>query len=250
MKLYDHYSKFKGFIWRSHWTTVSWILLIIGIAVGLLLTAQWRTKPTRASDPVISYALLENTQKNLVSEKEELRTQIKELQDKISKEENSLKQYQTSKKAVEQVEEYEMKIGLKEITGSGITIIMDDSRKTNPTIDSITHAADLRDIVNLLWGSGAQAISINGERVVFTTSIDCIVNTILINTTKTSPPFIIKAIGDLNKLEGAINNKDNLKDLYKRIKNEGIIFSVQRSDSLTITAFQGSFNINQAKKTN
>lgn len=248
MKFSERYSKFKGFIWRSKLSTVSWVLLIIGTAIGLLLTAQWRTLPTRASDPIVSYVSLESTQKDLLVEKDNLRNQIKTLQDKIDIEQNDLKKFKTSKDAVDTVQQYEKQVGLTDVTGQGVIIIMNDAPKlSDSTLNSITHAADLRDIVNLLWGAGASAININDERIVFTTSIDCIVNTILINTTKTTPPFIIKAIGDKEKLYNAATNKENLKDIYKRVKSDGLIFDVAKNDSIEITAFKGSFDIKYAK---
>lgn len=237
----------RSFIWRSHISTISWVLVIIGISIGLLFTAQWRTRPTRASDPIVSYASLETTRKNLVKEKEVLRKEIEDLQNQINKEQESLKRFNTSERTVEKIENYEEKLGLTTKKGKGIIITMNDSAQQDISLNSIAHAADLRDIVNLLWGNGAVAISINEERIVFNTSIDCIVNTILINSTKTTTPFIIKAIGDSNKLTVALDNNEALKDLHKRIKSESLVFNLEKSDNLEIPNYKESYNIKFAE---
>ena len=51
-------------------------------------------------------------------------------------------------------------------------------------------------MLNLLWLAGAEAVSLNGERVVATTSIYCVGSTILVNDTRLSPPYEFLAIGD------------------------------------------------------
>jgi len=138
-------------------------------------------------------------------------------------------------------------VGLTDVSGSGIIIKLDDAETGIGTVDSITHAADLRDIVNVLWLNGAEAISINGERVVANSSIDCIVNTILINSTKTAPPFTILAIGDSYKLKKAIEENKLLADLWKRNKSSGIVLEVKTSWRVNIKAFNGSYLLKHAK---
>lgn len=223
------------------------ILLIIGIGIGLLITAQWKTRPSRVSNPVAPYLSLRETRNNLTLEQENLKKEIKDRQSKIEEEQQKLKKYSSSRAQVEEIEKDRVLVGLTELKDSGVVITMDDSKTGLGTIDSITHAADLRDLVNFLWAQGAQAISINEERIVFPTSIDCIVNTILINSTKTTPPFTLKAIDNSDKIIEALNNENNLKDIHKRVKTEGLIFEVRKEKEITISAYDGSFTIEETK---
>jgi len=239
--------KTKSFIKLSKLNYVGIAMIAIGIGIGLFFTAQWRTRSTRAIDPVISYVSLVNTKDDLVKEQTSLKEQIKNVNKEISQTKDTLKIYSSSRDKVEQLDKYEEKVGLTEMTGEGITIKLADSPKEKASSNSITHAADLRDIVNFLWGNGAKAITINGERIVFNTSIDCIVNTILINSTKTTPPFDIKAIGDKNFLYDQIMNQNFLKDIHKRVDSEGLVFNIEKSDNLNIKPYTGSLNINFAK---
>jgi len=240
-------NKSKKFILIKKINKVAIVLLILGIGSGFLITAQWRTKTLRVSNPVTPYVSLTDTRDKLTQEQNNYKKQIADLQNQIKDAQEQLKGQSQSKKKVEELEKYKEEVGLSEIKGEGAVITLDDSKGIIGTIDSITHAADLRDIINFLWGLGAKAISINGERVVYNTSIDCIVNTILINSTKTTAPFTISVIGDKNIIIPALTNEENLKDLHKRVKTEGIVFEVIEGRNILMPAYDGSFPIKFAK---
>lgn len=223
-------------------------LLILGVGIGLFFTAQWKTEPSRASsDPVNSYISLRATKETLTAEQKQLKTEISQYQQEINDKQNVLKKNTSSKKTIDDLDGYKKRLGITELKGEGIIVTINDAEKNLANIDSIAHAADLRDLVNFLWATGAEAISINGERVVLTTSIDCIVNTILINTTRTTAPFVVFAKGDSKILERQLNNQNNLKDIKKRVKSEGLIFTIEVSKNLTIPAYKGSFVVEYAK---
>ncbi|EKD56761.1 MAG: hypothetical protein ACD_58C00097G0003 [uncultured bacterium] len=223
-------------------------LLILGVGIGLFFTAQWKTEPSRASsDPINSYVSLKDTKKTLTTEQIQLKTEISQYQLEINDKQSILKKNTSSKKTIDELDGYKKRLGITEIKGEGVIITIDDANKNLANIDSIAHAADLRDLINFLWATGADAISINGERIVLTTSIDCIVNTILINTTRTTAPFIVSSIGDSKILERQLNNQNNLKDIKKRVKNEGLIFNIESLENLTIPAYKGSFVLEYTK---
>lgn len=224
----------------------SLILLIIGLGSGILLTVQWKTPVTRVSNPVTPFIILKQTRDDLISEQNDLKNQISSLQKKINEDEDQLKKNTASKKTIDEIDDYKKGIGLSEITGDGVLITIDDAKKSQATADSIAHAADLRDLVNFLWSVGAEGISINDERIVFQTSIDCIVNTILINSTKMTPPFKIKAIGNSKILENQLSNPENLKDIKKRVRTQGLVFQIEKTANLNIAAFNGSFTLENA----
>jgi uncharacterized protein YlxW (UPF0749 family) len=236
-------SKPKKFIEIRKINKIAIVLIILGMGLGLFITAQWRTKTLRVSNPVVPYVALQDTRNKLTENQKNLKKQITDLQKQINVDQDNLKLQNKSKQKVEEVELYKEKVGLSELKGDGVVIILDDSKEGISNSESITHAADLRDIVNFLWGLGAEGISINNERIVFSTSIDCIVNTVLINSTKTTAPFKISAIGDSKRLADELNNENNLKDLHKRIKSDGIIFQVNGQKDIIMPVFNGSFPI-------
>jgi len=237
----------KKFIKFSNFNKITIMLIILGLCIGIFASAQWNTKSVRISDPVISYASLEDTRNDLVTEQSALKSQIDDLQKKINEDQTILKKHSSNKNQVEEIEGYKAKIGLTDIVDKGVIIELDDSSMGSNDIEAITHAADLRDIVNFLWGNGVEAISINGERILFSTSIDCIVNTILINGTRTTPPFEIKATGNQSQVYDSSVNQNNLQDIYKRVKSEGLIFNVKQDNNISISAYNGGINIEYAK---
>lgn len=103
----------------------------------------------------------------------------------------------------EELKKNNMIIGLTDVKGEGVTVIMKDNNTV--TAESISeyddislylvHEEDIRSIVNELENAGAEAISINDQRVISTTSITCEGNVISVNGQKVSSPFTIKAIG-------------------------------------------------------
>lgn len=92
-------------------------------------------------------------------------------------------------------------LGLSEVTGEGIKIIVNDNQTISLNTwyldpnELIVHDIDLMKIVNELKNAGAEAISINGQRIVTTSAIECDGNVIIVNGEKIAAPFEIKAIG-------------------------------------------------------
>ena len=130
-------------------------------------------------------------------------------------------------------------IGAIDVSGEGVVITLaDNSSVTNQNIgvfDNISnyliHDTDLIMLVNELKNAGAEAISINDERIVSTTSITCDGSVVLINGNKLSSPFTIKAIGSQATILGAIQRTGGLlEELYAY----GLVSSVVPEENITI----------------
>ena len=212
------------------------------VSFGILISAQWRSLPDRITNPIAPYASLKETKEGLYTEQSNLKSEIKSLQNSISLAQKSSENITLSKSDIANLEERKSKAGLTKLNGPGIIIKLNDSNSSSTSDESIVHAADLRDIINLLWGSGAEAISLNNQRIVENTAIDCIVNTVLVNNTKLSTPFQIEAIGNQKSMYDQINNQSLLSDIYRRKNDFKLIFDVSSNNDITVPAFDGSFN--------
>lgn len=97
-------------------------------------------------------------------------------------------------------------LGLTELKGEGIVVTVADSDsasiKDENLSSELVHNTDLIEIVNELKNSGAEAISINGQRVISTTYINCVGAVITVNGEKLNSPFVISAIGNVERLSG------------------------------------------------
>ena len=142
-------------------------------------------------------------------------------------------------------------LGLTEVKGAGIIIRLDDNRELNTeeyigdVSSLLVHEGDLLQIVNELFNVDADAISINGKRIVSTSSIVCDGNIIRINDEMISVPITIKAIGYPAALDYALNRPQGYLDIMER---DGVIVSTERSDNIVIPKYEGVFQYNYINK--
>ena len=135
-------------------------------------------------------------------------------------------------------------LGLTDVKGSGIRIILDDNREITPNetlniSNYLVHEEDLLSIVNELFNSGADAISINGHRVVNATSIYCDGNIIRVNNEKTSVPITINAIGYPENLEYALIRPGGYVAI---MKEQGVNVSIEKLETIKIPKYNGVFS--------
>ena len=135
-------------------------------------------------------------------------------------------------------------IGTTDVEGQGIILTVEDNKNvTNETIsimDNISnyliHDSDLLTLVNELKNAGAEAISINDERITNQSSITCDGNVILINGNKVGSPFTIRAIGSQEALMGAIKRPGGF---LEELEEFGLVSSVKKQSKIRINKFNG-----------
>ena len=163
-----------------------------------------------------------------------------------SEREEVSKQNQAKQEKADELKKYNLLLGLTDVSGEGITITAKDGtiNKATDNISSyLVHDADLREIVNELANAGAEAISINDQRIVNTTSITCAGNIISINGEKVSSPFVIKAIGNEESLYGALSRPGG----YIALMKEDLPVEIKKSSNIQIKKYTGAFTRNYIK---
>lgn len=225
--------------------TVTWtvLLLAFGVAVavpfGMREQAPPRTRETGREAAVESIARLEDEQRQLKERLATLRTNQAEIQQRQAGERAALAEVETALKQQRAL------AGLTRLTGPGATVTLDDSGATAPTgitaTDYIIHDTDVRDVVNVLWSSGAEAIAVNGERLVASTSIVCVGTVIIINDTRLSPPFQVTALGQPARLTGAIETAPQLAALRRRVRDRGLLLKATGAEPVALPAYRGTF---------
>lgn len=171
---------------------------------------------------------------------DEIQLKLGETQAKINEYKSELSNASNaSNVAKQEVKDYEKYLGYTDLEGQGIVITLQDNDLKN--IESF----DLLSLVNELKLAGAEAISINDERIVSISDITMINNRIiLVNTRRISGPYIVKAIGDKKYLESAITIKGGFVDEMKA--NEKTI-SYELQDNLLVPRFNGNISFDYAK---
>lgn len=219
-------------------------LVVIGIFVGLVISFQIFTPKTPIENPWETVEELQDTIQILNSSHQGLRSRIADLRTQIETYEAMTIDQATQ----ERLEEAKKSIGLTEIQGAGIRVALDINMENyleSSSGNNYCFAAELRDIVNLLRASDAEAISINGQRIISSTPIACFGSSVLINNLRYLPPYTINAVGeDQNKLISYLDTKKYLPELYSKVDQEWVEFGFELSESITIPVYSGSITPN------
>ena len=101
--------------------------------------------------------------------------------------------------------------------------------------------------MNTAWRGGAEAVAVNDERIVGTSSVYCVGSTIMVNGTLMSPPFQITAIGGQDRLLAAFKDPAQLADIKQRSEVHGLGFRVSRAAGLRAPAYSGALNVRAAQ---
>jgi uncharacterized protein YlxW (UPF0749 family) len=144
--------------------------------------------------------------------------------------------------------------GLVPVAGPAITVALDDSKQREPppggTVnDLVIHSQDVQAVANGLWAAGAEAVAVNGERVVPTSALLCVGNTLLINGTVHSPPYRFTAIGDPERLRGRFLADPLVARLRADVERFALGFSVSSLDEATVPAYRGRTDVRFARRT-
>ena len=132
-------------------------------------------------------------------------------------------------------------LGLTEVNGQGVSIVCKDGEVSSSSIltsQYLVHDGDLLNLINALKNAGAEAISVNEQRIVNKTSVYCSGNIIMINNERVGSPFVIKAIGNPEALYGAIIMPGSY---YSKMKDDGVQVSITKENSLVIPKYNGNY---------
>ena len=186
----------------------------------------------------------------LASYKEKSEETLKEIEEVQAKIEEYRKDEKSEEDAVrlleEEVKKSNMLLGNTDVIGEGITIRIQNTIKYNEEESMIISSSDLIALINELKIAGAEAISINGERIVSKSDIFDIGNFVCVNGQRITTPYEIKAIGDKKHLESALSIKDGYIDTYKA-SGYNIELEVSNQE-IVIGKYQGEMTLKYVKK--
>ena len=237
--------------------------ITVGIACfALMLVMFMQFKVVKQTD----LTSIENMrEEELRTELSEYRKKYSEIQEKYEETMNKIAEYQTEKESDEktakllqsELDELSTYLGLTDVQGEGITIILTDNggkelndSRSKEIITSIS-SLDLLRVIRDLFAAGAEAVSINDQRIIGTSDIFLIGSSntpfIQVNSQRITSPYIIKAIGDKSYLESAVNIKSSMVQV---LKEEGHSVEIQTSGNnkqVVIKAYTGTISTKYMK---
>ena len=130
--------------------------------------------------------------------------------------------------------------GLSALRGPALQVSLDDATGAPPTSvdvnDLVIHSQDVQAVVNALWRAGAEAVAVNGQRLVSTSAVLCVGNTLLLDGTVSSPPYVAVGIG-------AAADRFQADPLVRQLASDattfGLHFDVTPVDSVTVPGYGG-----------
>ena len=221
----------------------AWSLALALVVIGFISAGQWNGSALRRELRTDAQQVLAQQAADLEIEQQALRTQIETLESRVREAQTAAEGSQAALAGLnEQVRQAELAAGLTPVVGPGIVAEIADSKRPVPAGEDparyLVLVDDLRDLVAALWAAGAEAISINGERLTARTSVSGAGASILINVTPYSPPYRIEAIGAPGLLERYLADP-TFAVVNQRIEAYGLEFATVAEDEVHLPAYVG-----------
>ena len=144
--------------------------------------------------------------------------------------------------------------GTEAVVGPTVRVTLDDAKSVPDVLpegftvdDYVVHQQDVQAVVNALWQGGAEAMMLMDQRVIATSAVRCVGNTLILQGRVYSPPYVITAIGNQSDLKAALQGSPNVSIYQQWVKAVGLGFDVQTSPEQTFPAYAGSINLTKAR---
>lgn len=156
-----------------------------------------------------------------------------------------------------EVATYEAPAGLRPVRGPAVAVSLDDApegalTRSYPGLpkpapdDLVVHQQDVQAVVNALWAGGAEAMGLMDQRVVSTSAVRCVGNTLILQGRVYSPPYVVTAIGDPAALRAALAESPAVGTYRDYVAAYGLGYDLRSSPSLRLPAFDGSLRLRYA----
>lgn len=138
--------------------------------------------------------------------------------------------------------------GLEPMSGRGVRVLLDDAPPRDPddplwatlsADDVIVHQADVQAVINALWRGGARGIQVMDQRLVATSAVQCVGNTLLLQGQVYSPPYVITAVGPPRALRAALAADPQVAAYRSWAEVVGLGYEEERVDAVELPAYTG-----------
>ena len=145
-------------------------------------------------------------------------------------------------------------VGTQAVTGPGVAVTLNDAKRTAASLpkdftadDIVVHQQDVQSVVNALWAGGAEAMMLMDQRVISTSAVRCVGNTLILHGRVYSPPYTIQAIGDPSAMRQALDQSPQIRIYRDYVAVVGLGYDVKTLAKVTFPAYSGSLSLFNAK---
>jgi len=146
--------------------------------------------------------------------------------------------------------------GLQAASGRGLTVVLDDAprRESGSALsegirpdDLVVHQQDVQAVVNALWEGGATAMSLMDQRVISTSAVRCVGNTLILQGRVYSPAYTVTALGDPAALRAALDRAPGVLIYREWVDTVGLGYEVREEQEAKVPAYAGSLDLAYAR---
>lgn len=240
--------------WLTHRPT-GWSAFVPVIAVGAGLLFATSSSTARGTDlrpeavdlpDVIRERTLENERSG--ERAESLRTEVDQLTREAAP--GSRRLQDIDARAQKQSDA----AGMTPLKGPSVTVTLDDAHLSSEEIpegygvdDVVVHQQDVQAVVNALWRGGAEGMQIMDQRVISTSAVRCVGNTLILQGRVYSPPFTITAVGDTAELKKALDDDPTVSIYQQYVDAVGLGYEVSEDKDTRLPAFAGRTSLEHAR---
>ncbi|MFH9551123.1 DUF881 domain-containing protein [Streptomyces sp. NPDC051445] len=151
----------------------------------------------------------------------------------------------------------EKNAGTQKVKGEAITVTLNDAPPNataklpgypEPQPDYLViHQQDLQAVVNALWRGGARGIKVMDQRLISTSAVRCVGNTLILQGRVYSPPYKIQAVGDPEKLQQALADAPAIQNYMVYVNVYGLGWKVTEDGAVTLPGYSGTVDLHYAK---
>src|SRR6478735_6559418 len=139
------------------------------------------------------------------------------------------------------------------VRGAALEVTLDDAKRTADSLpdgftadDIVVHQQDVQAVVNALWTSGAEAMMIQDQRVISTSAVRCVGNTLILQGRVYAPPYRITAIGDIDRMERGLDADPSVTIYKQYVDAVGLGYGLHTLGSTEFPAYSGSVDFQYA----
>lgn len=234
---------------RSPWR---WLVPVLCAAAGLLFATSAhvsRGTELRSPESANLAGLVRSAEQKVGVDSDRLAT----LQQQVSAATNQAGQDNSAVAAAQaRAKPLRAPAGLTAVRGPGLLVVLDDAHSTpsDPSVDLnqlVVHQSDLQSVVNALWAGGAEAMTVAGQRIIATSAVRCVGNTLLLNGRVFSPPFRVLAIGPAQQMQSSLDHAPGVTLFKEAASYYGLGYTVEAQDSVLLPAYDGPIDQTYAK---
>jgi uncharacterized protein YlxW (UPF0749 family) len=233
------------------------VVPLIALAAGLLFTTSARTADGTAlrddRRPQLAQLIADKRVRLDAREKTaaELRAEVDQDSARLAEVDEPVNQ------ARQRADGLRAAAGFTALRGPGLSVALNDSPRRGTDLgpnapdndDLVVHQGDVQAVVNALWAGGAEAMSIMDVRVISTSAVRCVGNTLLLHGQVFSPPFKITAIGEPTAMQRALESAEGVQQFRDAVADFGLGYTETVERNVTLRAYDGSSDLRSARVT-